>query len=61
MRISEIFIDGFGHYRDKRIGPFASPVVVLYGTNEAGKSTLLEFVSVGCQHKWDRLLMERIG
>lgn len=44
MRISEIFIDGFGHFRDERIGPFSSPVVVLYGPNEAGKTTLLEFI-----------------
>lgn len=44
MRLSELHIDGFGHFRDVSIGPFDSRVVVLYGTNEAGKTTLLEFV-----------------
>ena len=44
MKIHEISIDGFGHFRDERIGPFSSRVVVLYGPNEAGKTTLLEFI-----------------
>ncbi len=44
MRIRELHIDGFGHYRDASIGPFEGRVVILYGSNEAGKSTLLEFM-----------------
>ena len=44
MKISELHIDGFGHFSDASIGPFDSPVVILYGPNEAGKSTLLEFM-----------------
>jgi uncharacterized protein YhaN len=44
MRLSELHIDGFGHFRDVSIGPFDCRVVILYGPNEAGKTTLLEFV-----------------
>lgn len=44
MRLSELYIDGFGRFRDVSIGPFESRVVILYGANEAGKTTLLEFV-----------------
>ncbi len=44
MRISEMFIDGFGQFAAKNIGPLEQPVTVFYGPNEAGKSTLLEFI-----------------
>jgi uncharacterized protein YhaN len=44
MKIRELYIDGFGHFHDRRMGPFTSPVVVLHGPNEAGKTTLLEFI-----------------
>lgn len=44
MRLSELHIDGFGHFHDVSIGPFDSRVVMLYGPNEAGKTTLLEFM-----------------
>ncbi len=37
-------IDGFGHFADRKFGPFDQPVTVFYGPNEAGKSTLLEFI-----------------
>lgn len=44
MRLSELHIDGFGHFCAVSIGPFDSRVVMLYGPNEAGKTTLLEFI-----------------
>ena len=44
MRIERLRIDGFGHFADRELGPFDRPVTVFYGPNEAGKSTLLEFV-----------------
>ena len=44
MRISELFVDGFGHFHDYTVGPLTSRLVIFYGRNEAGKSTLLEFI-----------------
>lgn len=44
MRIREICIDGFGQFANRRFGPLERPVTVFSGPNEAGKSTLLEFV-----------------
>ena len=44
MRIREIYIDGFGQFAGKRFGPLDRPVTVFFGPNEAGKSTLLEFI-----------------
>ncbi|MCH9009792.1 MAG: AAA family ATPase, partial [Chloroflexi bacterium] len=44
MRISELFVDGFGHFHDYAVGPLTSRLVIFYGRNEAGKSTLLEFI-----------------
>lgn len=44
MKIRDLYIDGFGHFHDRHIGPFRSPIVVLHGPNEAGKTTLLAFI-----------------
>ncbi len=44
MRITGLHIDGFGRFADRSVGPLERPVTVFYGPNEAGKSTLLEFV-----------------
>ena len=44
LRIESLHINGFGHYSNHPIGPLSSPITVLYGANEAGKSTLQEFV-----------------
>lgn len=44
MRIANIHIEGFGHFTDCSFGPFESPISILYGPNEAGKSTLLSFL-----------------
>lgn len=44
MKILSLHIDGFGRFSDQALGPFQRPVTVFLGPNEAGKSTLLEFV-----------------
>ncbi len=44
MQLREIHIDGFGIIRDKHVIGISSGTNVLYGPNEFGKSTLLEFV-----------------
>ena len=43
MRIRNLHIDGFGHFADKTI-EFDAGLVVLHGSNEAGKSTLINFI-----------------
>jgi len=43
MRIERLHIDGFGLFNDKSIEGFDKGVNVLYGLNEKGKSTLLDF------------------
>ncbi|MCE2439793.1 MAG: AAA family ATPase [Candidatus Latescibacteria bacterium] len=44
MRIRELRIDGFGQFAKRQFGALKQPVTVFFGPNEAGKSTLLEFV-----------------
>ena len=44
MRIQELYLDGFGHFHQRSIGPLSGPVTVFYGPNEAGKSTTLAFI-----------------
>ena len=44
MKIREIHVDGFGRFAGRKFGPLERPVTVFYGPNEAGKSTLLEFI-----------------
>ena len=44
MKISKLNIEGFGHFNQTSFGPFDAPIVVLKGPNEAGKSTLLNFI-----------------
>ena len=44
MRLHSLYVDGFGHFHDYTVGPLDSNMTVLYGPNEAGKSTLLAFI-----------------
>ena len=44
MKIRDLRIDGFGQFAGKKFGPLERPVTVFYGPNEAGKSTLVEFI-----------------
>jgi uncharacterized protein YhaN len=44
MKIDRVHIDGFGDHGATSLPPFETPVTILYGPNEAGKSTLLAFI-----------------
>ncbi len=44
MRIKRIHVDGFGELSGWDSGDLDGPLTVIYGPNEAGKSTLLAFV-----------------
>lgn len=44
MKISDIHIDGFGVWHDLQLGKLSPEVTVFYGPNEAGKTTLMQFV-----------------
>lgn len=44
MRISEIHVDGFGAWKDLSLGSLSDGVTVFYGPNEAGKTTLMQFI-----------------
>ncbi len=44
MKIDRLHIDGFGVFHDKNIDGFTKGINILYGPNETGKSTLLDFI-----------------
>ena len=44
MKLRDLHIEGFGHFHDFSLGPLDSNLAVVYGPNEAGKSTLLAFI-----------------
>ncbi len=44
MKITDIKIDGFGVWRDLSLRGISPEVTVFYGPNEAGKSTLMQFL-----------------
>jgi len=44
VKLTDLFVDGFGVWRKLRLKPLSAGITVLFGPNEAGKSTLLEFV-----------------
>jgi len=44
MQIKEIHIDGFGVFSNNRVDGLISGLNVIYGPNEFGKTTLLEFI-----------------
>lgn len=44
MKIDQLNIDGFGIFHNKEIKGFKKGINILYGNNEAGKSTLLDFI-----------------
>ncbi len=44
MKIDRVHIDGFGDHGGVSLPRFETPVTILYGPNEAGKSTLLAFI-----------------
>ena len=44
MRIQGFQVEGFGRFSDHAAGPFEKPLTLIYGPNEAGKSTYLAFI-----------------
>ena len=44
MRLCNLYLDSFGHFREASIDLPDAPAVVFLGPNEAGKSTLLAFI-----------------
>lgn len=44
MKLKRIHIDGFGVWRDLDLDEFQGPVTAFFGPNEAGKTTVLQFV-----------------
>ena len=44
MKIEDLYIEGFGPFASKHVGPFTGSIIVIHGVNEAGKSTLLAFI-----------------
>ena len=44
MQLREIHIDGFGIFSNKRITGLTPGINIIYGKNEFGKTTLLEFI-----------------
>ncbi|TAJ43979.1 ATP-binding protein [Methanofollis fontis] len=44
MKIEEIYVDGFGHFHNTKLDVLSPHLTVITGPNEAGKSTLLEFI-----------------
>ena len=44
MRITDLEVEGYGVWSGLRIEKFSDSLNVLYGPNEAGKTTLLQFV-----------------
>ena len=44
VKIKEIYMEGFGHFHQRKIGPMISPITIIHGPNETGKTTLLDFI-----------------
>src|SRR5258705_7780353 len=44
MKITDLKIDGFGVWNDLTLRGMSSELTVFYGPNEAGKSTLMQFM-----------------
>ena len=44
MKIADIHVDSFGHWRGLQLPELAPGVTVIHGPNEAGKSTLLQLI-----------------
>ncbi|MFM7115962.1 MAG: ATP-binding protein, partial [Planctomycetota bacterium] len=44
MRISDLQVDGFGVWKGLSVDRLSPDITVFYGQNEAGKTTLMQFV-----------------
>ncbi len=57
MKIADICVDGFGVWRDLELAELSDKVTVFYGPNEAGKTTLMNFIRAilyGCEPEHGR-------
>jgi len=57
MKIVDISVDGFGVWRDLELAELSDKVTVFYGPNEAGKTTLMNFIRAvlyGCKPEQGR-------
>ncbi len=64
MKITAIDVDGFGVWRGLKLNDLSSQVTVFYGPNEAGKTTLLEFVRCalfGCSNERQRRYLDAVA
>ena len=52
LHLDRIHIQAFGKFFDKNIGPFSPGLNVVYGENEAGKTTINAFVG-GVLFGWE--------
>lgn len=44
MKITEVHVEGFGVWHDLRLGGLSPQLTAFYGPNEAGKTTLMQFM-----------------
>ncbi len=44
MRVTDVHVDGFGVWTELLLGDLSDRVTVIYGANEAGKTTLMQFM-----------------
>lgn len=44
MRITDIHVEGFGVWNDLKLGGISPQITAFYGANEAGKTTLMQFL-----------------
>ena len=44
MKITDLEIDGFGVWRDLKISNLSRRITAFYGPNEAGKTTVMQFI-----------------
>ena len=44
MRVTDLRVDGFGIWTELHLDSLSNRVTVFYGANEAGKTTLLQFM-----------------
>ncbi|MEO0531506.1 MAG: AAA family ATPase, partial [Planctomycetota bacterium] len=44
MKLTELHVNGFGVWHDLRLRDLSPEITVLYGPNEAGKTTLMHFL-----------------
>ena len=44
MKVTDLHVDGFGVWTEKRLSDLSSRVTIVFGANETGKTTLMQFM-----------------